>query len=81
MTLARPWVLCFVVAWSIGCERPVQRGGLGVFNPRGLEGRVALAGQYVHGRTLQGADSAARPHHKTASGTPRAREVVKKPSP
>jgi len=28
---------------SIGCAEPVQRGGLGVFNPRGLEGRLALA--------------------------------------
>ena len=30
-----------------GCTQPVQRGGLGVFNPQGFQGRVALVGQYV----------------------------------
>lgn len=27
----------------LGCSKPAQLGGLGVFNPRGLEGRLALA--------------------------------------
>jgi hypothetical protein len=26
-----------------GCAKPAQLGGLGVFNPKGLEGRMALA--------------------------------------
>lgn len=28
-----------------GCAKPAQLGGLGVFNPNGLEGRMALAGR------------------------------------
>lgn len=81
MTRAWPWVLGFVVAGTCGCEPPVQRGGLGVLNPRGLEGRVALAGQYTRGSTARVTPPAVVPHQRMASGTPSAGAVVQSPSP
>jgi hypothetical protein len=47
MTRARHLVLSVVFLCLPSCSPPVQRGGLGVFNPQGFQGRVALVGQYV----------------------------------
>jgi hypothetical protein len=49
------WVLLLVVALvtTAGCAKPVQSGGLGVFNPAGFEGRMALAGAYSANRSSQ----------------------------
>lgn len=50
MTHAR-WLLLLVLAAApTGCGKPVQSGGLGVFNPNGFEGRVALAGKLADNR-------------------------------
>ena len=40
--LAKPWLWLLLLALA-GCAAPAQRGGMGVFNPKGLEGRIALA--------------------------------------
>jgi len=41
-------VACAIAAAAIvaGCAKPAQLGGLGVFNPNGFEGRMALASEY-----------------------------------
>lgn len=45
------WLLLLVlVAAATGCGKPVQRGGLGVFNPNRFEGRVAPAGKLADNR-------------------------------
>lgn len=49
MNIAQALGLLALVAAVPGCAKPAQLGGLGVFNPRGFEGRVALAGQYAEG--------------------------------
>lgn len=49
MTYSRSLRVLFqvvVIGTTIGCAKPVQSGGLGVFNPVGFEGRIALAGEY-----------------------------------
>jgi hypothetical protein len=38
------WLLGLVVLTS-SCAKPQQLGGLGVFNPNGFEGRMALVGE------------------------------------
>lgn len=45
-----PWLLPLALA---GCAAPAQRGGLGVFNPNGFEGRMALASR-ANGHALGG---------------------------
>jgi len=46
-------VACAIAAAAIvaGCAKPAQLGGLGVFNPNGFEGRMALASEYRESRT------------------------------
>ena len=38
-----PLTLGLLLLLLFGCAKPAQLGGLGVFNPNGLEGRMALA--------------------------------------
>ncbi len=38
-----PLALGLLLRALTGCAEPAQLGGLGVFNPNGLEGRMALA--------------------------------------
>jgi hypothetical protein len=53
--MTRALVLVLSVAFMClpGCAPPVQRGGLGVFNPQGFQGRVTLVGQYVASGTAR----------------------------
>ena len=37
------WAVWLLVLLQSGCAEPAQLGGLGVFNPRGLSGRMAIA--------------------------------------
>lgn len=39
------WAWAAVSVLTTSCAQPAQLGGLGVFNPRGFEGRMALAGR------------------------------------
>jgi hypothetical protein len=39
---AASWIAVGILLPTMGCAPPAQLGGLGVFNPRGFEGRLAL---------------------------------------
>jgi hypothetical protein len=58
------WILLLV---AVSCAKPAQSGGLGVFNPRGLEGRLALANRVNGSTTTEG-----QPQRPAAVATPTA---------
>jgi hypothetical protein len=58
--LALVLVACSGTVW--GCAEPLQSGGLGVINPNGLDGRLALVNR-VRGSTAA----------RTSESVPRAR--------
>ncbi|MGE5786795.1 MAG: hypothetical protein ACM3ZE_19535 [Myxococcales bacterium] len=69
MNLMRVHFALLCVLWLVGgCAEPAQLGGLGVFNPNGLAGRMTLAGR-VNGAAVEGNSRAESTEHRSARST------------
>jgi hypothetical protein len=49
----RFFALALGIACATACAKPAQLGGLGVFNPRGLEGRIAMSNRVNRATSAQ----------------------------
>lgn len=69
MNLVRVFVALLCVQWLVcGCAEPAQLGGLGVLNPNGLAGRMALAGR-VNGAAAEADSRPESTEHRSARFT------------
>lgn len=61
MSFGRVMLALVALVVTTSCAKPAQLGGLGVFNPQGFAGRMALAGEYAENHGLQTASHPDKP--------------------